>query len=206
MDPQNRKLIENEAKAALRRHRADPMLLPDIVARLNVYWSGKEGDPRRVMARGDSGLVTADVLMAEFRVSHPERFGTDPGEYDADATPEAREKRVAAEIQREVAKIAPGGDTMLVDPVKKLNIAREIRAKHADDEGDGPAGAPVPREPPENPPGGAVDRLKGVRRANGGVWPNGVRMTADSPHLPAPASAVDRVKLARQASLVYTPR
>jgi len=205
MDAQNRKLIENEAKAALRRHRADPMLLPDIVARLNVYWSGKEGDPRRVMARGDSGLITADALMTEFRGSHPERFGTDPGEYDADATPEAREKRIAAEIKNEVAKIAPGGDAMLVDPVKKLNIAREIRAKHADED-DGAAGAPVPREPPENPPGGAVDRLKAGRRANGGVWPNGVRMTADSPHLPAPASAVDRVKLARQASLVYTPR
>jgi hypothetical protein len=136
-EEKNRQLIESAAIEAVRASGADPFILPDLAARLEVYSDPKagEGDASLVVrAKTDPKVAPEQSLAAMSR--EPEfapRFESAAPfweGHDATRTGEADRRvvdKVQAEIDAEIKRIAPDGDPMRLAPSVKVRIAREVR-------------------------------------------------------------------------------
>lgn len=134
----NRKaLIESVAKATVRQARADPLLLPEFIARLDAWHdgAGNLGTPGELVVRGkgDASRSPRDVLMA--MRSEPEfsgRFGA-VGEsfYTVRDTEEPvlddYESETKQLIAKRLAERAPDGNVLRLSPMTKVQIEEEVR-------------------------------------------------------------------------------
>jgi hypothetical protein len=180
-DTRNRRLIEQAARDAVKRHRIDPMILPDLCSRLLTHYDARKPEGEQYIVLGVN-CESIDTIVAGMRADpqFAERFEHSHEVIDPkDMTDEQYEAQTVAMIDAELRKIAPEGNMLRVTPATKMNIARDIRAKRQQDR---PTAQPAVRTSPfrrerqniatapmgntgGQPQGTAVDRLREARRA-----------------------------------------
>jgi hypothetical protein len=136
-EEKNRQLIENAAREAVRASGADPFILPDLAARLEVYSDPKagEGDASLVVrAKADPKITPEQSLAAMSKEAEfaPRFDGAAPFWEGHEAARKGQSDRrivdkVQSEIDAEIKRIAPDGDPMRLAPNVKVRIAREVR-------------------------------------------------------------------------------